>query len=226
MHRMDTQANVQRAIRRSREARAARRRRRRSVALMAILAISLTGGGVWTIGALTGNDMVEAAVAKAQSLADLLGQRSPGARTEGQLTKTKHGRALARQRVAPRPHAPLTIPAARMDVAPIAQLLESPPLVPAAIDLEQPVPVAELGAPPPTLGGIVIPGAGPTSPPGGSPPVTFPGPEPKEPLPPSAVPEPGTWATMLLGFGLIGWRVRRRKRTHLKAATATGGPQL
>ncbi|MFL6776017.1 MAG: PEPxxWA-CTERM sorting domain-containing protein [Sphingomicrobium sp.] len=23
------------------------------------------------------------------------------------------------------------------------------------------------------------------------------------------MPEPGTWATMLLGFGLIGWRVRR-----------------
>jgi hypothetical protein len=25
-----------------------------------------------------------------------------------------------------------------------------------------------------------------------------------------AVPEPSTWATMLLGFAVIGWRVRRR----------------
>jgi hypothetical protein len=27
------------------------------------------------------------------------------------------------------------------------------------------------------------------------------------------VPEPGTWATMLLGFGLSGWMMRRRRRT-------------
>jgi hypothetical protein len=24
------------------------------------------------------------------------------------------------------------------------------------------------------------------------------------------VPEPGTWAMMILGFGLIGWQIRRR----------------
>ena len=30
------------------------------------------------------------------------------------------------------------------------------------------------------------------------------------PQPAPAVPEPGTWATMLLGFAVIGWRVRKR----------------
>jgi hypothetical protein len=25
------------------------------------------------------------------------------------------------------------------------------------------------------------------------------------------VPEPGTWATMILGFGLTGWLLRRRR---------------
>ena len=31
----------------------------------------------------------------------------------------------------------------------------------------------------------------------------------------AAVPEPSTWAMMLLGFGAIGWVLRRRKRTGL-----------
>lgn len=30
---------------------------------------------------------------------------------------------------------------------------------------------------------------------------------------PSAVPEPGTWAMMLLGFGAVGFAMRRRRRT-------------
>ena len=32
---------------------------------------------------------------------------------------------------------------------------------------------------------------------------------------PGAVPEPATWALMLLGFGCIGWRIRRRNRKSL-----------
>lgn len=216
MYRGETQPNVRRAIRRSQAARAAqRRRRRRLAALSALFALGLTGGSMWTIGAVTGNDMVEAAVTEAQSLADLIGQRSPGARTEGQLTKTKHARVLARQRVAPKMLA-MSVP--KTDVPPIAQLAETP-LAPAVVDLEKPVAVAELSAPPPTLGGIIIPG--PNSPPGQTPPGGFPGPQPKQPVTvPSAVPEPGTWATMLLGFGLIGWRVRRSRRAQLKAKTA------
>ena len=34
----------------------------------------------------------------------------------------------------------------------------------------------------------------------------------------SAVPEPGTWAMMLLGFGAIGFTMRRRRRVHLMQA--------
>jgi hypothetical protein len=34
------------------------------------------------------------------------------------------------------------------------------------------------------------------------------------------VPEPGTWATMLLGFGLTGWLMRRRRRQGAAAVWA------
>jgi len=34
----------------------------------------------------------------------------------------------------------------------------------------------------------------------------------------SAVPEPGTWAMMLLGFGAIGFSMRRRRQVHLMQA--------
>jgi hypothetical protein len=220
MYRDHKQPSLSRAIRRSRAAQAAQqRRRRRLVALMALFAVCLTGGGVWTIGALTGNDMVEAAVTKAQSLADLIAQRSPGTRTAGQLTKTKHARALAKQRVVPNQHAAAAMPAAKVPMPEIASLLAAPPIAPAAVDFEKPLPLAELTAPPPTLGGIIVPGPG--GPPGEPPPASFPGPEPKTPVnPPSAVPEPGTWATMLLGFGLIGWQVRRSKRAQRKPTVA------
>lgn len=35
---------------------------------------------------------------------------------------------------------------------------------------------------------------------------------PAPPPPTAAVPEPGVWAMLILGFGLIGWRVRRARR--------------
>ena len=37
-------------------------------------------------------------------------------------------------------------------------------------------------------------------------------------VPTGAVPEPGTWAMMLLGFGAVGYSLRRRKRPALAAA--------
>lgn len=216
MHRTDSQTDIQRAIRRAGRARAAQqRRRRRSAALLTLLAASLAGGSLWGIGAVTGNDMVEAAVTKAQSLSDLIAKRSPGARTEGQLTKTNHAKALAKLRSAPALRQPAAAemrkPSAKTDMAQVADLLSGPPLVPAGVHLQQPFPIAELTPPPSSLGAIVFPGSGPGSPGGGSPPATIPGTEPKPPIiPPPAVPEPGTWATMLFGFGLIGWHLRRR----------------
>lgn len=210
MTRVDTKPDIARAIRRSRRTRAALvARRRRSAAIAALLAVSLAGAGTWSIGVLTGADMVEAAVTQAKSLADLLGQRSPGERTEALLTKTRHAKPLARQHAAP-PLRKQPALAPKVSMTDIARLLQSPP---------PPLPVApsELGtlsppiamAPPPTLGGIITPPGSGSPPGGGSPPVSYPTPLPKI-IVPSAVPEPGTWATMLLGFALIGWRVRRR----------------
>jgi hypothetical protein len=35
-----------------------------------------------------------------------------------------------------------------------------------------------------------------------------------------AVPEPGTWAMMILGFGFVGWRLRRAKAAGQKTLRA------
>ena len=213
MHRVHNQASLEQAIGRSRRATAAvKRRRGRAGAIAALLALALAGGGVWMMGAIAGSNVVEAAVAKAQGLADLIAARSPGARTAGELIKTKarHSRALAKARPAPKLRTDIaSAPAIAM--AQLPQLLDSTPMIPAAVDWQPPATVAELAVPPPTLGALVLPGSGGASPPGATPPATFPGSEPKEPVRvPSAVPEPGTWATMLLGFALIGWHLRRR----------------
>jgi len=43
------------------------------------------------------------------------------------------------------------------------------------------------------------------------PPAPFFRPIPGKPVAPPAIPEPGTWVTMIAGFGLIGAAVRRKK---------------
>lgn len=211
---VERQPDVAAAIRRSREVRKARlSRRRRSVAIAAALSFALSGAAILSLDSVTGADMVHAAVASAESLGDLIGQRSPGRRVQAQLTKTRHARALAR-----------VLPRARSHAAPrneLAKILLTPPaeipveLAPAAplVAFSGPTPVALILAPSPAVGG-----GGGVPPPGGggtivSPPTTtdtYPS-EPREPLP-SAVPEPGTWALMLMGFGLIGWRARGSQR--------------
>ena len=60
--------------------------------------------------------------------------------------------------------------------------------------LEQATPPGLPFLPPP---GLIVPPSTPETP-------------PKVPAPQSALPEPGTWATMFLGFALIGWQLRRR----------------
>lgn len=151
----------------------------------------------------------EAAVSQAQDLADLLSGRSPGARTQAELTK--HARVAAKVR--PKPNA--IVPAGH----------PTPPEAPSTIELvnllQPPVTPAEIAtaelqppfAPPPTLGAILAsaPGDQGVAPPDdGGGPVSYPTLQPRAEVPPtSAVPEPGTWAMMLMGFGLIAWRVRR-----------------
>ena len=204
-------ANIARAIRRSRAARASFRRRRRRLIAGACGVILVGSGTLLSVAGVTGSDAVAAAVSQAKSLAELLDQRSPGDRGTGALTKTKRvHHALTKVRGKPVP--PLTPSASEL-----AKLL----LPPAPLVLETGLPVALVQGPPPTLGEIVgppraagpggvlvaPPGGGGGSPGGGTGPIVYPG---RDVITAPAVPEPGTWATMLLGFGLIGWRIRRR----------------
>ena len=217
---MDNRASISQAIARSGRARRALQKRRRRVALAsgvgtaAAVALSLSLLGV------TGNDLANAAAAQAKSLSELLNGRSPGERTAAQLTKTKH----SKQRVfalAPPDRFPAAPPITRNPGhGDITQLLSAPP---PPIDVVPPIAFASADVP--TLaeivgGGGLGPGATGGSPGGGGSTVSFPRSEPHQPVTPvSAVPEPGTWATMLLGFGLLGWRLRRRpQRTEKKSA--------
>lgn len=220
---VDIPPNLKAAISRSRAARRAlRRRRHRTVTALACLCLATAVPLTLSFADFTASDVLEAAVAKAQSLSDLLDKRSPGERTAAQLTKTKHARALAKQRTAPKQVVP-------PPDAPLVSILMGPP---------EPLPV-ELAAapfvpgPPPVLGAIIAPPSGGGSivsppggggtviaPPGGDTPQSNPKDthEPVIETPPPAVPEPATWAMMLLGFGLIGWRTRYAQRNRLAAA--------
>jgi hypothetical protein len=222
------QPNIARAIQRAAEARSAIRSRRRRMAALAVcacfgVAVPLS----MTLADFSGSDAVAAVSGGAQNLLAMLDQRSPGVRTEGQLTKIKKARALARMR-ARAPH--------RLAAAPP---LRQPELAAILMDVPQPLPVALTAvplaqvdlAPPPSLGGLIGSpgGSGPSigspgSPgapgaPGGDTPQTIPTEQPHVPvIDTPAVPEPGTWATMLLGFAVIGWRMRRKTGSRLRPA--------
>jgi hypothetical protein len=219
------------AVERSRAARAARRRRRRRVIAFAFASILLGGGTALSIAGLDPGAAVDAAVGRAKGLAELLDQRSPGERTSAELTKLKRAqRASAKQRMAAPPKAEEHSLAPPVESA-LAKVLLPPPM---AVDTLAPGLDASL---PPTLENILnpspggstfpSPGGADLTPPGGAenPPgddtlVSFPKDEPKEIVPVTPLPEPGTWATMLLGFGLIGWRVRRQARGAAKLRPA------
>ena len=210
-------ANIAAAISRSRKAREARRaRRRRTAAILACLGLAAAVPVSLTFADLDADDAVQAAVHKAQSLVDMLDGRSPGERTEAQLTKTRRAqRALARARSQPRRHPAPSAPAATPMQVELANIVMPPPALVPALGQVELGPPPTLGAivAPPGGGGIIPPGSNPpgSNPPGSNPPGTDtphnPTPDTREPVP--AVPEPGTWMTMLLGFGLIGWWIRR-----------------
>ena len=172
----------------------------------------------WSIAADPATDMVSAAIRQAQDLTDLLSQRSPGARTAAELTKTKHARVAARVLTLPKAATPAGQPSAP-GIGTTADLIDllQPPLAP--VGLTPPGPQAPF-APPSSLATILAsaPGTSTFTPPGeNNGPVSFPTAEPREVVPAtSAVPEPGTWAMMLMGFAFIGWRVRTRKRAPKK----------
>ena len=212
--------NIARAIRRSRAARASIRRRRRRLVAGACAVVLLSSGAMLSMVGVTGSDAVAAAVSQAKSLAELLDQRSPGNRGAGALTKTKRvHQALTKLRG--KPAAPLTPSAIEL----ARLLLSQAPLMPTetggplALVQGPPPTLAEIIGPPPSAGpgGTLVtpPGGGGGSPGGGSGPITYPG---RDVITAPAVPEPGTWATMLLGFGLIGWRIRRSRARRLVPA--------
>src|SRR6478672_2056316 len=102
-----------RKVRRMTRFRAKRTPQRLAVVGSAALVLAVTEA--ISTASLNGVDLAAAAVTRAQSVADLLAQRSPGERTAAQLTKTKHkySRVLA-ERTSPEAAPPLPAPAAEV----------------------------------------------------------------------------------------------------------------
>ena len=184
-------------------------RRRRKI-LAAGGALTIVFAAPLSIAAYMGVDANFPGIEAAKSFMAMMADRSPGDRTKGELTKTKHAAAadVPTQRALgkiTKPEPPKEFVDA---IAPAVPVIEELPPVAMKDDIG---PI--LLTPQPPGGGIIIPPQAP--PPGGggpNPPPPPPEVEPPPPPPPPAVPEPGTWATMLLGFGLAGWALRRRRR--------------
>ena len=174
----------------------------------------------------------------AKSFLAMMTDRSPGDRTKAELTKTKQAKLpdVPEQRALGK----ITKP------EPPKEFIEAiAPTVAKPVEEFAPA-LAALGpllvTPPPGGGGGIIippqspPGGGGGTPPGGgttppenpppenpppeNPPPENPPPENPPPEQPPVVPEPATWATMLLGFGVTGLVMRRRRR---KAASPIFG---
>jgi hypothetical protein len=156
-----------------------------------------------------------------ETVAAMLAERSPGQRPEGALAQLKHKRAAAlHERALPKVRGP----------APTAYeaLAGPPPTLPIVTPPPGPLYTAVAGGPtsiipptggasggPPVLSDIPPPGGGG----GGFTPTPITTQEvPPVVTPATPVPEPGTWAMMILGFALLG-RALTRKIPARAAAT-------
>lgn len=184
-----------------------------AIAFTAVLAAPLS------IASYLGVESSIPGIAAAKSFMAMMSERSPGDRTKAELTRTK-------QRTAPAPKqralGKITPPPPPKEF--VEAIAPPPPKVAEGVPLAMaPTTLGPLLITPSTPGGIVVPPSAPT--PGGTGgPVPTPveQPTPPEPTPPGeddptpptppVVPEPETWATMLLGFGLTGLMMRRRRR--------------
>lgn len=188
------------------------RRRRRSIVAATGVSLAVALGMAFSLANFAGADFAGAAVTGAKSLIDLMDQRSPGARTEGELTKTKQAKEAQADRlpIVPKNLADVLAPPVAslvpVDIGPPAPVIELASALPPGIILVPPTspPGGVIVTPP--GGGVIPPGGGGTPPGGGGTPP--PGPPDTPPGPPP-LPEPGTWMTMILGFGLVGWLLRR-----------------
>lgn len=153
-----------------------------------------------------------------KTVADMLFGRSPGERAAGTLANLKHKRLAA-------PHE-RALPKIRKSVpppSPLAAIVGAPeaPVPPVAAAPAAGTPLYNVVTAPPALAEAPPTGVGPAMPPppsGGGlmvPPVVTQVP-PTSPPPQSAVPEPATWAMMLIGLALVG-RLTRRKSASLAA---------
>ncbi|HJP67860.1 MAG TPA: PEPxxWA-CTERM sorting domain-containing protein [Sphingomicrobium sp.] len=152
-----------------------------------------------------------------KTLADMLLVRSPGERAAGALASLKHKglaapheRALSKVRNAP-PVSPLAAivgaPAAPLPPVAVAPAVGTPlynvvTALPAVAEAPPPILFPAM-PPPPSGGGLIIPPVVtqivPTS--------------PSSSTTPSPVPEPASWAMMLIGFAFIARIFRARSRT-------------
>ena len=182
-----------------------------SLAVMADPGSSRSGGG----------GQASAFGSAGASMMAMLGLRSPGERSQGELADTKarqkvladatipHERALAKVRT---PTIPLAAPAPPGGViGPVDEMVPAPLLRAAA----------PTGSVLSDIGGGTNPGGG-----GGGGGTIEPPPPPPPPPPPGAVPEPSTWALMMLGIGAIGTSLRKRRRDELATAAAGTFPTV
>ena len=212
---------------RARRAKRAAARRRRQMLLSGAIAITAVIAAPLSVASYLGVETTLPGVASAKSFLAMIAERSPGDRTKAELKTTKHRPAAAPKQ---RALGKITPPPPPKEF--VEAIAPPPPKITEGVPLAAaPTTLGPLLIAPSTPGGIVIPpsaptpgGTGGTSPPGvgepTSPGVEEPTPTTQPPPPggdepppmPPVVPEPGTWATMLLGFGLTGLIIRRRRR--------------
>ena len=185
---------------------------------LATFAVLVGGGAPLTIMALSNGGMNLPGMGPVSSLMAMLEDRSPGERTAAELNKTKSKfaeaptqRALGKIVQPQAKELPKSFVQAITPTPPVPVI--APPAVPAAAAPPVLAGLVPNSLPIPPVGGVIAsPGGGGGGGGGGGTPPTSGTPEtPTNPPPVPAVPEPGTWAMMLLGFGLAGWSFRRRR---------------
>jgi hypothetical protein len=220
---------------RARRAKRAALRRRRQMLLSGAIAITAVIAAPLSVASYLGVETTLPGVASAKSFLAMIAERSPGDRTKAELKTTKHRpvaapkqRALGKitpppppkefvQAIAPPPlkvTEGVALAAAPTTLGPLLIAPSTPGGI--VIPPSAPTPGGTGGPTPPGVGEPIPPGVEEPTPPGvGEPNPTTqpppPGDDEPPPMPP-IVPEPETWATMLLGFGLTGLMIRRRRR--------------
>ena len=146
-----------------------------------------------------------------KTVAAMLAERSPGQRPEGALANLKPKRqATLHERALPKVRGPGPTAYEALAGPPPSPPIVVPPEVPLFNTVAgAPVPITPVaGGGPPVLSNIPAPGGG-----GGgifTPPVVVSATPEVPPTAVTPVPEPATWAMMVLGFALIGRVLRRR----------------